>query len=151
MMKGHEEKSLPVDLKCTTEILDESRQRSVLRIAFDGTYPPGSEGNAAAELMRREVVEAVARYRPAAVLLDLRGLVYTWGDTIGGIAFALAGSNRTFPLSIPTGVLALGRTAEALKPLFGSTFIFGIAGAQLFESVDAAIDYLKGRLVDETA
>lgn len=142
---------MPADLGCTTEILGEARQGTLLRIAFEGAYPPGSTGNEAAELMRREVGEAVVLFRPAAVLLDVRGLEYTWGDAIGGIAFALAGSNRTFPLATPTSVLAVGRTAEAMRPLFESNFVFGLAGMRLYETVDAAMGYLKRQVFDETA
>lgn len=84
----------PVDLRSWSELgcelLRSDRPRSdVLVVRFTGTYRPGSLGNPDAAFMRAKVLEGMAGVDASGVVLDLRGLTYTWGNSLLGVFDAM--------------------------------------------------------------
>jgi hypothetical protein len=128
------------ELTATSEQILQYDAGPLVAVAFFGKYPPGSDGNqCAAEMITylRSVLNATAA---AAILFDFRALDYTWGDAIGGLAWALRVDAATF---LPSAIVATGPTARALEPLLGPKFIFGIAGTKMFGSMPEAVGYLE--------
>ncbi|MES2462081.1 MAG: hypothetical protein V4671_15965 [Armatimonadota bacterium] len=126
-------------LKCYSELLE---PEGILRIAFAGFYPPGSKGNPTAEAMSNFVRQVVQDQKPLSVLLDLSDLEYRWGDAIFGIVVPFHTAGWMKPLR-SVCVLAVGETAQALRPLFKPNMGFGIMGAELFEEEQKALAYLN--------
>jgi hypothetical protein len=84
----------------------------------------------------------------AAVLFDFQSLQYTWGDAIGGLALPLlqAGTGHVRP----SAIVAQGRTADALVPLLGPQFIFGVVGTRMFDNIPEAVEHLHRALAQQT-
>lgn len=86
----------------------------ILRIAFAGRAGIGSDGNPDGEWMRRAIREALAEYRPASLVIDLRNFEYRFGDWIGAVAVTALvelGTNRVC-------LVASGATAAAMHSLW---------------------------------
>jgi hypothetical protein len=86
----------------------------VLRVAFEGQGGSGSEGNHDGAQMGRAIREALAQYRPRALIIDLSTFEYRFGDWIGTapiLAVRVLGPGRVC-------VLATGKTAAALRSLW---------------------------------
>jgi hypothetical protein len=130
------------DLHSDSSVLSETAKGPIVGIAFRGTYPPGSAGNPMAAVMRQYVEEGLALHQPAAILFDLTQLDYVWGDAVSRIALPILQQRQIAPATCPVCVVAAGKTAEALKPLFAPTFFFGIARAQLAGSIDEGLRIL---------
>ena len=118
-----------------------------MAVAYSGHYPPGSSGNHEAQTMVAYLVYALVATEAVAVVLDLRNLEYTWGDAITRLALALRddGGFR------PSAILAGGRTAEALQPLLGRSWPFGLAGTRLFDTMPEAVEHVVRALSGEPA
>ena len=128
---------------CSAQVTD----TGVLCLAFEGYYPPGSEGSHVAYQMERYTLAAYNEHNPKAILLDFEKLDYVWGDGVYFMVFRLARERKELPLSLPVGFLAHGRTHEALKPLFkDSKMFFGMLGAKLFDSREKAMECLEAGL-----
>ncbi len=115
---------------------------STIVVQYVGSYPPGSEGNDLAHGMVEFLKKAIAEAKPEAVILDLTQLDYTWGDAICGLAMMLYDGNRFRPAAL----IATGKTAEALKPLFEPLILFGIAGVKLVGTMDEAVEHVETRV-----
>lgn len=134
--------------------LRQTRYGGVLRLAYAGHYPPGSEGNATADAMIRHTVETLGAHDPAAVgalLFDLTGLAYAWGDAIAGLPLRLrftsgpqAGAWPSTPR--PNVMVAAGQTAAALRSLFGAHRLSGLTGTRVIEDEADAWNDLTARL-----
>ena len=72
----------------------ENAHGPVVEVAFAGGYPEGSPGNRVAADMSAVVARAVETLTPAAVIFDLVGLRYTWGDAICSIVMPLETPGR---------------------------------------------------------
>jgi hypothetical protein len=86
----------------------------VLRVAFSGQGGIGSDGNGDGERMRQAIHEALIVHRPAALVIDLCGFEYRFGDWIGSVplqALRTLGRGRVC-------VLTSGETAAALGSLW---------------------------------
>lgn len=114
----------------------------LVAVAFGGTYPPGSDGNEFALEMVAFVRAVVAKTNPNAVLFDLRGLNYTWGDGICSIVTPLLKAKRF----TPSAIVASGDTARALRPFAQPRSLLGVAGAMIFETREEAVAHLNGVL-----
>jgi uncharacterized protein (TIGR02246 family) len=123
------------------ERISEHARGSLIAVSFGGVYPPGSAG---AELAKAMIgsLQSVLDERTAGVIIDLTSLDYVWGDTICGLAMPLTEKKRICPAAI----VAKGRTAEALRPLFQPNVLLGIAGVKLFRTRQEAIAYFEQAL-----
>ena len=86
----------------------------LLVVAFSGKAGAGSEGNDQGKQMRDVLQHAFAEHGPSHVLLDLRGLNYSFGDWIGSpvlLALKQLGAGRVC-------VVAAGETEKALSSLW---------------------------------
>jgi hypothetical protein len=125
------------------ELALDSPRGPVVAISFRGAYPAGSQGNGHAAAMRDYIAGVVAEGAPAAVLFDLTGLQYTWGDGICSLAIPLRVGQQTF---IPFCLVASEPTATKLAPLLGPSFLLGLAGGRLFPTRPEGLSYLAARL-----
>jgi hypothetical protein len=116
----------------------------IIKISFKGIYPPGSEGNEAANDMCKKTEKFIKFENPSGVLFDLLGLNYKFGDAICCLAHTLI--DKSSNKMKPACVLAKGRTLKALTPLFDKDCAFGIFQIQLFAKEDQALGYLQERL-----
>src|SRR5262245_46127175 len=112
------------NLTSLSEELFRHKSGPVLRVAFGGKYPPGSDGNGFAAEMVDYLRSVLAVSNASAILFDLRNLDYAWGDAICGLALALR-KDRVFR---PSAIVAGDHAARALEPLVGPRTVFGIAG-----------------------
>lgn len=131
----------------TSERIAQHQNGPILAVAFAGEYPAGSEGNECAGEMVTYLRSVLSATDAAAVLFDFRDLDYTWGDAIGGLAWALRESATRFR---PSAIVATGGTARALEPLLGDHFVFGVVGTKMFASMPEAIAHLESILGQET-
>jgi hypothetical protein len=118
-----------------------------MAVDYDGEYPSGSAGNECAGEMVTYLRSVLSTTDAAAVIFDFRDLYYTWGDAIGGLAWALQKRATGFR---PSAIVATGDTARALEPLLGEHFVFGVFGTKMFNSMPEAIAHLEGILGQET-
>ena len=134
-------------ITATSEQIAQHKAGPIVTVVFAGDYPPGSEGNDCAAQMVTYLRSVLTTTNAAAVIFDLRGLQYTWGDAIGGLAWELREHAARFR---PSAIVARGRTARALAPLLGPQFIFGVAGTRMFTTIPEALTHLKQLLGQET-
>jgi hypothetical protein len=135
-------------ITATSEKIAEHNSGPILVVAFAGSYPPGSAGNDCAAEMVSYVRSVLVTTNAAAVLFDLRRLQYSWGDAIGGLAYALRdGDSQRFR---PSAIVAIGSTARSLEGLLGPQCIFGVIGTRMFSTIRAAVNYLQEVLEQET-
>ena len=127
------------NLECHAELIEPG---TILRIAFSGFYPPGSEGTPVADAMSDYVSQAVSEFLPASILIDLSGLNYRWGNGIVAIVAVLVNTGWRYRLRCVC-VLAKDETARAIRPLFEPNLYFGICEVKLFEDEQNAVAYLK--------
>src|SRR5262245_31790197 len=64
----------------------EQLPQGVLRVAFTGQGGIGSEGNQDGQHMTEAIRQALAEYRPTALIIDLCDFEYRFGDWIGSPA-----------------------------------------------------------------
>src|SRR5688572_2792093 len=131
----------------TSEEIAQHSSGPIVAVSFAGRYLPGSEGNAFAAEMVNYLRSVLVATNAAAVLFDFRSLQYTWGDAIGGLAWAL--DVRAEHVR-PSAIVAQGRTARALAPLLGSQFVFGRAGSRMFDNIPEALEHLQQALAQQT-
>lgn len=76
-----------VTVAATTASFDDAENFfcEILRLEVTGTFREGSAGKPDAARLRGLVLVALAAVHPDVVLLDLRGLRYSWGDGILGV------------------------------------------------------------------
>ena len=134
-------------ITATSEQIAQHNAGPIVTVAFAGDYPAGSEGNDCAAEMVSYLRSVLTTTNAAAVLFDLRGLQYTWGDAIGGLAWELREHAARFR---PSAIVASGRTARSLEPLLGPQFIFGMVGTIMFSTIPEALNHLNQQLGQET-
>jgi hypothetical protein len=133
-------------IKFASEQIGQHASGLIVAVSFAGNYLPGSEGNASAVEMTDYLRSVLVATNAAAVLFDFRSLQYTWGDAIGGLALALrAGTGHVRP----SAIVAQGRTADALVPLLGPQFIFGVVGTRMFDNIPEAVEHLQQALAQQ--
>lgn len=110
-----------------------------LIVKFSGTYRPGSAGAPDAHFICGVTQTAIAMWRPAALILDLRELSYKWGDEMDLVLDA--GSDHHIMRAI------VG--SEACLPAIG-TLIHGIDSKQpatdaesIFDNIEEAWEYIR--------
>ncbi len=106
---------------------------------FSGTYRPGSAGAPDAHFICGIAHTGIAMWHPAALILDLRELSYTWGDEMDMVLDA--GSDH----HVPTAIVG----SDACLPAIG-TLIHGINSTQpatdaksIFDSIEEAWEYVR--------
>jgi hypothetical protein len=130
----------PKNLHFKCNLLSDHPKTRVLTLTISGFYPPGSAGNEHGTAIEKWVTDKIRESQPAAVLYDLTGLDYVWGDEMFGI---------TGPLSsgILVVYLATGRTAKALNSLFLAFWPgWRKKERRIFQDRDEALLYLKAQL-----
>jgi len=137
------------ELQCASKVVYESAKGPILCIAFRGYFPPGSADTIEGKPTSQYVRQLAAKHCTAAVMFDLTGLDYVWGDSI--LSIVLPFWDRKFPVTKPMCVVATGRTAEALQPFFDPLCIWGLLGVKFFDSLDDGLIYLKNRLAEPSA
>jgi hypothetical protein len=131
-----------MEIESKAIVLESTDQGPILEILIRGTHKDGV-GNHVAQAVRA----AVDTHQPAAVVINLLEFEYRWGNDIGGIIAAFI--DRTHKTLRPGGILAQGKTESALRSLFE----LGVKDAlefEYFDSIDAALVYLRARLPRET-
>src|SRR5262245_48271392 len=86
----------------------------LLAVAFSGTAGAGSAGNEHGKQMGEVLRRAVAEHDPSRLLIDLRGLDYQFGDSIGSPVLSAAKKVGTGRVCI----VAAGQTWKALSSLW---------------------------------
>ena len=128
------------------ESADDVADGAILTVTFTGRLQPGSAGNELTGQFVDDLKQIVQAHQPAAVLLDLTHLDYTFGDAIGGLAFPFLDRPRLGRWIMPVAIVATGRTATALAPLLGPNWALGLVAAQMFDGRDAAVAYIRSAL-----
>ncbi len=130
----------PSGISCSLSATsDDELDACALVVAFHGVYPPGSQGNQHARWMEGCVAGALlASDHVSAVVIDLSGLEYVWGDELTR-AFDHV-EQRKLPLAVVEGP----RCTEALRTLMIDERrpIEGL----VFADVDAAIAAVMRRV-----
>ncbi|WP_137938964.1 hypothetical protein [Chitinivorax sp. B] len=135
----------PTDLTCRYQIADlaQTDQQIVLIVSFGGTYPDGSHGNAHAAYIARSTLLGLHAFDADCVILDFRGLVYRWGNSLLRVFDDIAQykdaggepGQPTFPVLVVTSELCSAAFLSLVTPVGQST------PAWHFEDMDAAIQY----------
>ena len=118
--------------------VDGRLDRDVLVVAFAGVYPPGSRGNRHGHYMKARTAFGLVAFDPSCIVLDLRELEYTWGNTLLGVfqvVHEITGEEGEAPIPV------LAVTSEKCRAAFLSlvTPVGGDAPDWHFESLDEAI------------
>ena len=119
---------------------------AIMTVSFTGRLLPGSAGNELTGHFADDLNDIVRTHQPVGVVLDLTDLDYAFGDAIGALAYPFLDRVRGGCWAMPVAIVATGRTAAALAPLFEPNWILGAIGAQLFGGRDAAIAYIRSAL-----
>jgi len=94
------------------------------------------------EKIREYLQEKIRELKPEAILLDFLNYKYDWGNEImGPILLASLDPNST--RIRPCSVLAMGRTAKALKSLLVEGNVDKILNIKLFSEKKEALEHLK--------
>lgn len=112
----------------------------VLVLAFFGSYRDGSQGSPDATRMAAETLAALAAWRPDALVFDLRGLRYRWGDGMMAV-FAAEVPDATDPVvsAVVVGPDSRAGLASLCSP------------EALFEELEVAIAEVARRAREATA
>lgn len=103
----------------------------VLVIAFEGYADNAHEHHGTFAFMRAMIAAGLAAWEPSAVVLDLRGLAYEWGDDMHRVLAVVEGFR-------PLAIVASGLNREGLTSLITQE-MFAQPKDWLFESVGEAI------------
>lgn len=133
------EKETDIVYEFQLETTGKNRFFYTLIAKFKGTYRPGSAGAPDAAFICGIARTAVMMWHPAALILDLRDLSYTWGDEMDWVLDAGADSG------VPTAVVG----SNACLPAIG-TLIHGInstrpatAAENIFDNIDQAWEFIR--------
>jgi hypothetical protein len=116
----------------------------VLVAKFAGNYRPGHRGAPDARFIQGITQTALAVWRPAAMILDLRKLSYTWGDNMEevlgcrgeiGVPFAIVGSELCLP-AIRT-LIQTFHTEGSMKAATDAEHIF--------DNMEEALEYVYAK------
>jgi hypothetical protein len=80
-------RDFPEGIAAEWQIVDRAQTADVkiLVLSIRGSYPPGSEGSRHGRYIAQEAIAAVHATSPHCLVLDLRELDYSWGDTLFGV------------------------------------------------------------------
>jgi len=119
-----------------------SSRGPIIAVGFSGTCPPGSEGTPVVHEMRAFVETAARRHLAESIVLDLRDLIYSWGDAILSLVLPLSpGDDHPRRRG---AIVAQGATAEALEPLAREKdWLWARHGCRLVATVEEAVRFLK--------
>jgi hypothetical protein len=126
-------------LTCRLSGVDLDDRTTVLIAAFHGQYGHGSAGNGDAAFMNANVLAGLAAYRPLCVILDLREMSYTWGNSLLNLfqdVETLRGDGG--PIPFPILVVTSDLCRDAILTLFSQTE--PQAAPWHFRSLDSALD-----------
>jgi hypothetical protein len=115
----------------------------ILVVEFTGKHGIGSQGNGDSLFMATTVKAAMNVWYVSGIVLDLRGLVYEWGNSIGDVLLAAKHVlGRQFPTAIV--VSAVCKPAlESARPFYGSDAAADGQTNWLFDDLESAMAYLK--------
>jgi hypothetical protein len=120
-------------------VADEGREALIQVVAFAGEYGVGSGGNDDAAYMRGIVMAAISAWPTGCLVLDLRGLQYSWGSGLLTVIqapheFADEDDDNVFPVL----VVGSADNLEALRGLLETAD--EDAGRWLFDSMETALE-----------
>ena len=140
------------DIACNWNLIKNTDKGPIVKVIFHGIYPPGGQGNPHAAVMFEYLRQVVSKENPAAVLIDLTELKYTFGNSIGGIAYTLGSEKKDGLSIIPACVVAKGETAKALSWFFeDSQPLKLVYDMGLFTSNKKGIEFLEKKLTITTS
>lgn len=87
----------------------------ILVVRFEGTCGYGSGSNGDCVYMAAMTQAGLTAFEPLALVLDMRGLSYEWGDMMGHVL--AAGSDQYVDAPFPTAVVVSDRCREGLTSL----------------------------------
>jgi hypothetical protein len=105
----------------------------VLRVSFVGEYRTGSAGNPDADYILAFVAAALALDEPGAVVLDLRGLRYRWGNRLLRVFEAIGAAGAEFRVGV-----AVVCGPESLPAFTG---LVGGPQEWLHDTLDGAVEH----------
>ena len=115
----------------------------ILVIEFTGKHGLGSEGNGDSLFMATIVKAAMNVWYVDGLVLDLSGLNYEWGNSIGDVLLAakhLVG--RKFPTAVVVSDLCKP-ALESARPFYASDVEAGGQTNWLFDDLESAMEYVK--------
>ena len=116
---------------------------TVLVVRFSGECGHGSRSNSDCAFMEAMVKAGLAAFRSLALVLDMRGLKYEWGDLMPRVL--LGGQRQYVDGAFPTAVIASDANREGLTSLIRQEMDEDPAG-WLFDDLDAALARLDGQV-----
>ncbi len=130
-------------LHCKHSILEATPQGTILEVAFRGVHEHG-----VGLQVSKYVEETVHQTNPAAVVLNFLEFDYVFGNDIAGIQCAFFNRSTDKKITIrPCAIVANGQTAKSLLSLIQSGNLLQVFDIQFAESIDAAVEQLRSRLV----
>jgi hypothetical protein len=115
----------------------------ILVIEFTGKHGLGSEGNGDSLFMATIVKAAMNVWYVNGLVLDLRGLAYEWGNSIGDVLLA---AKHVLGQQFPTAVVVSDLCKPALEsaaPFYASDSVSGGQTSWLFDNLESAGAYVK--------
>jgi hypothetical protein len=117
----------------------------ILIVSFSGTYPRGSSGNAHGQYISIMTMFGLHTFDPMCIILDLRDLAYTWGNTLLKVFQDVSQfmDDPREPGAVPFPILAV--TSDKCRDAFLSliTPLEGTPTKLHFEDIEAAIEAAK--------
>ena len=115
----------------------------ILVIEFNGKHGIGSQGNGDSLFMATTVKAAMNVWYVNGLVLDLRGLTYEWGNSIGDVLLA---AKHLFGRKFPTAVIVSETCKPALegaRPFYASDALADGQTNWLFDDLESALIYVK--------
>ena len=97
---------------------DPSEFIHVAGVAFSGNYPPGSLGNGHGRWISRKTIDAYLAFDPITLVLDFRGMHYTWGNTLMKVFQDWSEMCGEIP---PLYIVVSDLCTDAIRSLLGSS------------------------------
>lgn len=116
------------------------RSLSVVGVAFNGVYPPGSLGNQHGVWISRKVLGAYIEFDPVVMVIDFGGMHYEWGNTLLKVFQDWKEMCRDYP---PPQIVVSEKCAPAVRSLLGDSM-----QDLIFESIDEALRKAYSRAED---
>lgn len=132
-------------VRCDFSLLRPEHQRvgGILRARVGGTFGVGSGGNIHSRYLCGIIAAAHATWRPSALLLDLSGLTYTWGDTMADLLDV--GGDLKVPSAIVVGP-ACHRALATLMFQDVNTTHTATEREGVFDALQPAVDWLARKI-----
>jgi hypothetical protein len=135
------------DLRCGYHLhRGEPHNVTVLVAAFSGAYGVGSKGNGDGVFIAAETMRGLIAFDPVAVVLDLRQMSYSWGNTLLSVFQAIDQQmNEEDGPPFPVFVVTSDLCRDAVLSLMGAG-----EGAALwhFSDMDAALNAASKAALD---